>query len=1194
MKIKKLELCGFKSFMNKTTISFTEGVTAIVGPNGCGKSNIADAILWVLGEQSSKELRGRSMEDVIFYGTADHPSVSFAEISMTFTKEGVVLAPHFDKYPELMITRRLYRSGESEYYINKIPCRLKDISELFMDTGIGSHSYSFIKQGRVEELTNMKPEERRFIIEEAAGITKYKSRRREAERKMESTNQNLLRISDILAEKQKQLNSLKRQADKANRYKRFREKIRNIELYLKKQENQKLSEDIERISRELTEKNDEILSLTSDIEAHDSKLVEQKRILLETENKVKEADKLLYEISSIIQKNESQISMSRQEIEMLEGSEERITEELAQLEEKIERTRNDVEELERVKTTLSAELEETETKLTELETVTTDLDRELRSIEHKMGTDQKEMLHCISENSRLHNNINYLENRRDEVDNKIFNLDMQMKTELDSLREIETEQFSVRSKLDDKEKELGEIEGRIQGNEALTTELNTEKEKLESNLVSSKEKLTDLQTVHYGLELLEKKHEGFKSGIKSILESYDEQDAAGEKPRLVVDSIRVDEKMEGAISSLLEDRLQGLLTENRDKVFHYVDYLQSKNTGPASFLLPSESTGASSHLPGEFASRTMGAVCDFVSFTDAPKHENAIRNLFERAYVVSDLNTAIDLHRANPDFDFITPSGEKVDRSGIISVGSTSDPKMNILERRREMERLKAEIETTRKENTRLETEIRSLSEKISTTEEERKVLQADSETCKNSRNEILRELDTVHFEIKRLNEKKSVLEMDKFNFEKEISGLEKDLENSRARLEENQSLKQQLDDRLDSSKKESYDLKQQLDEKNADFTQVKIRKAQITEKLENTYNYYNTKNAEIGEMDTRITHLKNELENTIATRNSDKDKIAGLERELEENIEKKKGAEENVDSLQQQYSTEHDRISDIEDSLKNIRENRDACKETMSSIQIRQTETNMKQTGLKEKIFEKYQVDVSLFEHEEDFIKGYKKETEPELLEAMELDFETISRKLEKMGEVNMAALSEYQETKENFDFIVSQQSDLQDTLKNLQQTIDKIDRESRTLFMNTFTTVNNFFKKIFPAMFNGGRAELVMTNPTNWLESGIEIIAQPPGKKLQSLNHLSGGEKAMTSVSLIFALFQNKPSPFCLLDEVDAPLDDSNIDKYNQIIRKMSTGTQFIIVTHNKRTMEVGDTLYGVTMEKKGISKIVSVKVA
>ncbi len=1183
MKLKRLEILGFKSFMEKVSLDFSDGISAIVGPNGCGKSNIVDAIRWVMGEQNARLLRGKKMEDVIFNGSEHAAPVNMSEVSLVMVNDGTGFPGSYSECHEVNITRRVFREGESEYLINGVPCRLLDVREFFMDTGIGSRAYSLIEQNSVSGMVEAKPEDRRRYIEEAAGIVKYKSRKEAAIRKMESTRENLTRLNDIFREVKTQLNSTSRQAKRAEKYKNLKQELKEAEISLALQSYSGLLLQ----ENELKKTRDELLArgdtLRAELENRQSNLDELKVDLLAGNNRISSLQDEIYKIKSDISAREQQIEFSRVRLAQLAQQKERLTAELKAIREQRKSIQEEI-------TTLKFSLDNSEgdtagirdnisrlqSQADQLKAAETDIYREY---------EDKKVKHVdiLTENARIRNALSSI------------------------LKSIE----DLRKRSEKDTRELDEIRKSIEAsrrNSALAGEsLQQDGEKL-NELVSLEEALVDrtgeLDDLFH--ELGEKVQEcredmGRKSsrllslrefqeeflwcqeGTRSIMKSYRERGFTCEGLYgLVADHIEVPSHCETAVEAVLGEKLQYVITKSQEDGIRAIDFLKSKSNGRGSFIpLEVRTNGSGKGTLPEGAER----ILDLISIKD--NFEGIAECLLGDVYLIPDLHSAVGLWRRNGfQGTLVTPEGDIVNPHGILTGGKGGNGDAGLLKNKRDIAGLEKEIagltgELNATNDQREETKL-----EIAESEQRLKELRSSVRELELKISSGKKDLERFENEMKWLGQRESVLAFSRENLEKEETESNLKIAELKEKLSGLEISEQQTGSEISEGRVKWESIRRELEETERQLTEQKVLLASVEEKRESA-------NQSVMRLESALAQAAREIE-------SREDEITKGESLSDEISEKSKADQEQIHGTYSQCALleselekhredqklKEEGLSGREQEIQGIRKSLEQLNSDSNEKELNIRETGYRINALQTTVSERYSENI------QELASGFQGLSEEQVREKEET-LERLRRTVEEFGEVNLLALSEYEQQKERHDFLSTQITDLNASLDALQRTIARINRVSRQRFAETFEAVNACFKEVFPQMFPGGKGELRLTDESDMLETGVDIHLQIPGKRAQNVTLLSGGEKSMAAVALIFSILLYRPTPFSILDEVDAALDDANVNLFNNMLKNIANHSQIVLITHNKTTMEVANNLFGVTMEKQGISKLVSVTI-
>jgi chromosome segregation protein len=1186
MKIKKLEICGFKSFVDRTVLRFDHDVTCVVGPNGCGKSNVVDAIRWAMGEQSAKTLRGRGMDDVIFAGSETRGPVSFAEVTLTFDNADQTAPPEYNDYPEIAVTRRLDRSGNSEYIVNKVSVRLMDVTNLFLGTGVGrKSSYSIVEQGRIGLIVSAKPEDRRTLIEEAAGITKFKAKKKAAERKMDYTQQNLLRITDIIDEIQKTLTSLKRQAQKAERYKKYRAEIRDLELWVASHR-----------WLELTATHRVLRSQLSDVEARaegarfalklrEAELETERLALTTVEDQLSRSQGRAYEADNNLRLLESQIQHSsaqsqslrdreaaaQRELESLHTQREQLAGEAAAIGARLEALK-DAEQIEA--DTLSREglehdrrksaADEAERTLSQARQRLADADRRIARAEAALhGFEQRRQDH----RARLAR----MEGETRQLTERVAGFEQEASELRARLEGLRTDKDAVGGAREQLEEELGKLRSEITGSDERV-------EHLRGRLAEKRSRLRSLEEI-------QQRFEGVGAGVRAVMTGFGAKDEQKRVRGLVADRFECPPELTRALSAALGERLQYVVVSDLDAGVEAVRYLSEGRRGRAT-LIPSVPSGERGALAE--TSTEPGVVGRLFDLVRVAEEDRALaEHLLGDVLVVEDLEHARALHdRGQGRNLLVTRDGQVLGADGSLAGGDGEDAGAHLLDVKREIRELRDEVATLSSEMDSASAHHGSLRNAIAQR-------QAALESTRSDAHE--RELNLVKAErdLQRVEGSSRDAGARVESFAREMQAIEALLQgggdeelaarDERAAAEGDRA---RGADEVAAAEEVSRSRRSLVEEQAAVVTEVRVRAAEARQRFEGDRAAVERLQRSLTDLDAREGRLSNELVDFARNQGELAGQAARLREELGERSAEAMRLSDEVATLRASYDAERLALGNNEQMLREVRMQIDSDSKKLTEVGLAEREASLAIEHLLAGAFERHRVDVRRE------LTDYHDREIPDAATNARID--ELRQVVERMGEINLTAIEEYEERAKRHDYLAAQKLDLETALEQLDKAIRQMNRQSRTMFRDAFDEVNTRFKTMFPKMFGGGRAELRLTNPEDLLETGIDIIAQPPGKKLTSIELMSGGEKALTAVSLIFSLFSYRPSPFCLLDEVDAPLDEANVGRYCEMIRSMTDRSQFMLISHHKTTMQSADMLYGVTMETPGISKLVSVQMS
>jgi len=1180
MRIKSLEICGFKSFAERTKLTFGDGITGVVGPNGCGKSNIIDSIRWAMGEMSAKHLRGRAMQDVIFAGSDSRGPVGMAEVTLTFHNDGNV-PMEFMEYSEIGITRRLHRDGKTEYLINKVPCRLRDITDLFLGTGVGTRAYSIIEQGRIGFIVNSRPEDRRSLIEEVAGITKFKARKKAAERRMKSTEQNLSRVNDIIAELERQLASLKRQAQKAQRYKRLREEQRGLDLHRAShrvfgllEEQQECRELLHRLSQQVDDASRSIDSDEGLLEADKLKMLEVERNIQARQAVSSDADTKVVSMRRDIEHWSEQLTEARNRIatarthqrdtnsRLEQSSGERVTL-VGQLDELENNSGGDQDRLE----TLTARVEGLQQRLTTS-------DREVESLR----TRAVELVHHAAQQRAR---ISGLEKQK--VDTQRFTENLLVEqSELSQLcadARIKHEELVGRD--DALGSQLNEWRESLNKSHGLFKEVSGRVGLLMEQLNALNGRLTKRSSRLQSLEEIARSLEGYSEGVKALMGPEGETVLEGVKA-LVTDILSVPADYEVAVEAALGERLQYLVVQDLEVAQAAVKWLKEGESGRGGFIpLKTKHPASSLDVKGP---GVIGTALDLVTYD--PAYSDIARSLLSNVVFVENIEAARNnlgalQNSQNSSGRLVTLEGEILESSGVM-VGGTAEGG-GLLASKREIRELKDEVIL-------IEAELKDTGEKQESLEQERLQLEIDIQqldkevrAAEIEKVELTKDRETARIELRRLSERSEVLEYELEARRDEGINIAQELAEAKESAEQAEAGQRDSEEQVSTVLAQRSGLVEELEIHSEDLTALKVTIASREERLSAMKSAIDRLSMNQSEQQDRLGQDELSIAEGEALIAELSERLEIGHEDIGELVERAQNLRDAVSQARQKYEEKRQKFNEIEQALRDRRRNSSSLQGTVNEERMRLQRLEMEQQRLCDQILERH--DVMLMEVAKDY------EGQPAPGAEAEARIEEIERLIKNMGSINLTAIDEHDEVSERHIFLTGQRDDLMEALGSLRKAINQINRTSRIRFKEAFEAVNEMFIKVFPRLFRGGRAELRLCDSDDLLECGVDIIAQPPGKKLQNVGLLSGGEKALTATALVFSIFLIKPTPFCVMDEVDAPLDDANVGRFNEMLREISKVSQFIVITHNKQTMSHLDRLYGITMEEPGMSKVVSV---
>ena len=1179
MYLKRLELQGFKSFADKTILELRPGITTVIGPNGSGKSNISDAIRWVLGEQSMKSLRGTKSLDIIFAGTQNRKSLGFAEASLVFDNSDGALPIEFT---EVTVTRKIYRSGETGYYINKTPCRLKDVLELFMDTGIGKDGYSIIGQGKIDEILSNKSEDRRHIFEEAAGIVKYRSRKEEAEKKLEHTKLNLLRINDIISEIEGNLGPLQTQSEKAKKYLNLREELKNIEVGLFVYNIEKYKENLQQIVQDIDIMQSQCNDEEGKLERVKILKEELKSSIDEITEQIENMSNLGFESQKEIEQLNSDINVAKTRITNNNENSVRFTDEIQEQNEKIQELKQELEQKEAKKDNLKQNKEKFEKELNEkqeeLAKITEKLSAKELEIEGykqtvEQNTDKKYELQ--SEINAQEINFQNYEKRQNQIKQEIQTTISELDNTRMNKEEISKGFYESENKKNKAQKSLEEVAKQKQ-------EANQKIKSFESNIniLSS-----DMRIKESRLKFLietEKEKEGYIKSVKSLLKDCENiKDLGKGMHGVLANIIEVPDELETAIEMCLGASLQNIVTDTEEDAKKLVEHLRKNNLGRASFLPVASVKGKKLEKLKGNESGVIGIASDLVKFNK--KYEQIILNLLGRTVIVDNMDTAIKVAKQNGyTFRIVTKDGDLINPSGAITGGSVAKKTVNILGRGKEIEKLEKEIKNIKAKIQKLEEEkeeyeqsIEGILELSANLEKELQEIDITYATEKQKMISIDENIQKLQNRLNKLKEEQKNLETLK---QEAIEQKEKIQEETQKITNQNEELSKLISEFAELNK----DDQKYIDDLNFDITNLKISVSSFNESEASIQEIQERINQELNNAKTSIENKNNQIEQIKVDNENLEKSIQETLNKIEEIKQKVNNSSSEIEKMKQERTQKSEKLSKQEDEITSKFKIIEDLKSQLVKLDVKKTKVEEDINTIINKMWEEYELTPNN-------IEGYAK---PENVALTQKRVNNIRTEIRDLGSVNVDSIEEYKNLKDRYDFMSEQRLDLENTMSKLRKVITYMTQIMKEQFREKFKIINKNFGEVFAELFGGGKASLNLEDEENILECGIEITVQPPGKKLQNMMLLSGGEKAFTAIALLFAILKINPAPFCVLDEIEAALDDVNVFRYADYLKKFTEHTQFLVITHRKGTMEAADTVYGVTMEESGISKLLSMK--
>lgn len=1180
MFLKSIEIRGFKSFADKTELTFEKGITAVVGPNGSGKSNISDAVRWVLGEQSVRSLRGDKMEDVIFAGTQFRKPVGLAQVSLTLDNSDSQL--DID-YSNVTISRRLYRSGESEYLINNTSCRLKDVQQLFMDTGIGKEGYSIIGQGKIDAILSGKTEERRKLFEEAAGIVKFKTRKEEAEKRLDSTDQNLIRISDILSTYEERLEPLMNESDKAKRFLKLFEELKSKEVSIIIDSITKVEEKTKGLHEELDELQVKVVKTTEE-KIHFKKDVEILNDRFEKfEHKSQEEKQLFYDNKIIHQNDISQINILHERIENLEKVIDKTTNESSiihkdLIELKCNNTKA-VDSLNNIKNT-QMEIDE-EIKLEETKIKSIQGNIEIESNEIKSLKEEKQ--NNINQNMETSNSLLILNNNIDISKNRINMLKNTIEDLFNSITLNDTTKITLESEMKEVWDKIIQCKSKLDENKIKISNLQNILVIDEKNMKNCSFKINKAEANFNVLTILEKKHEGYNKSVKNLMQNVNEGRIGSLNECFVLgEIIKVEKYLEVAVEIALGGTISHIITKDEIVARTLINYLKANKLGRATFLPLNIIKGRKITIDNETKSNPgfVGIASELIGYNE--KFSEVMVFILGRTIICKDMDSALYISKCNNHrIKIVTLSGEVINVGGSLTGGSVYTKTSSIIGRKREIVELDKDILAFKKENLIYVEKIK----------------QGKSEIL-SFNNENLNLREKIHFENIEVTKKEAKinsiaddinrLKNNSKNLDNEKSSENSKLKQGHIEIVEKSTLvskfvhaKDEIEQNLNKIEFKLKDKLQEIDNIKEVITGAKIRKAQIYETIHNKDSEIKRLNEDILSYNEKIIIYSKEIEEAIKNKETSICSIQSREKKANEIMITIEKMEKNFENYEIQRIKIKDNIKTNVGQFDDVTLILEKTEKSLYKCQLGLAKVNMEKDNYYKKLNEDFELtyaEALIFKKEIDDIHKLKKE------------IATLKEAITLLGKINVSAIEEYKEVKEKYTFMNGQKEDLVSAKNELLTVISGMTQKMKKIFAENFIILRQNFNETFMELFKGGSADLILTEGDE-LTAKIEINVQPPGKKLQNISLMSGGEKVLSAIALLFAILKMKPTPFCILDEIEAALDDANVVRYAEFLKRFADNVQFIIITHRKGTMEAGDVLYGVTMEEKGVSKIVSI---
>lgn len=1173
-----MDVVGFKSFAERIGVDFVPGVTAVVGPNGSGKSNITDAIRWVLGEQSAKSLRGAKMEDIIFAGSDSRKPLNFAEVTLTLENEDQFLPID---YQEVSVTRRVYRSGDSEFFINKQSCPLKDIVDLFMDSGLGREAFSIISQGRVEEILNSKAEERRTIFEEAAGVLKYKTRKKKAEGKLSETQENLNRVNDIIHELEGQVEPLKIQASIAKDYLQQKEELEKIEVALTVYEIEDLHEKWEQLSTQLENHKQGEMQLSSTLQTKEAKVVEMREQIAALDESINDLQTVLLHASEELEKLEGRKEVLKERKKNAKQNKEQLEKNIQTLSLKIDELTREKAEQEEVAAALENEAAEIEVTLVEKQN---QLKLFSENIEETIESLKSDYIEILNQQATYKNELQNVEAQLGQQDHRSKRLEEDNEKYLEERRLIENKRAGILAKLSEVQKELEQQVHIFRNEQNKLENLRNQYDKQEKTLYQAYQYLQKAKSRKDMLEEMEDDYSGFFQGVKEILKARDSKLSGIEGA--IAELIQVPKEYEVAIETALGGAMQHVVVANEESGRQAIQYLKKNSFGRATFLplnvIKGKSLSYQQQQSISMHPAYVGIAAELIRHDE--KYSQVVSSLLGNVVITKDLKGANEMARVlQYRCRFVTLDGDVVNAGGAMTGGALKQKSSSLLSRKGELEELIAKLGEMEQQTAVKEEQVKQVKSNIQAQEAHLDELRRNGEELRLLEQSIKGELREVELEEKNMNEKLTLYDMNisQYGEEKEkLTARKEELTNLLAVSEKEKAkldkeitiLTEQKNSQISSKEalvEEISELKVMLAAKNEQSRNAREKLAKTMFELEENKETYATISEDLQLLSSEMTDStsgEEHLEEAANRKAQDKNETMKL-----------------ISARREERLQLHNQVEDAELEVKELKRQHKGIIGILKDEEVKLTRLDVELENRLARLREEY-----LLSYE-----GAKEEYSLTIpVDEARKKVKLIKLAIEELGTVNLGAIEEYERVSERYEFLLEQKNDLQEAKDTLFQVIGEMDEEMKKRFEQTFYGIRSHFESVFQALFGGGRADLRLTDPDDLLNTGVEIVAQPPGKKLQNLGLLSGGERALTAIALLFSILKVRPVPFCILDEVEAALDEANVHRFSQYLKRYSHETQFIVITHRKGTMEGADVLYGVTMQESGVSKLVSVR--
>ncbi len=1183
MRLEKIVLNGFKSFADKTEFNFETPITAIVGPNGCGKSNVVDAVKWVLGEQSVKSLRSGQMADVIFGGSTSRKPLGAAEVSLVLSNpEGIGKRQLDVDCDQVEVTRKIYKSGESEYRINGKICRLRDVRELFMDTGVGTKAYSILEQGQIDYLVNASKTDRRSIFEEAAGISKYKAHKKEALRKLERTEQNLLRLADILGEVEKRLRSVKLQAGKARNYLQYSQRLKELQMNYSLVEYDKILNSFKEKEETLGSISEQFGILASEVAQNDSLISTLGEEIIETEHKLNQAGNNLVAVRSKIEQYVQRIEFLRTRVTELQQRKVSAQEKIEKLQEQMNLFEKNSSQYKNELASCEKLIKEKSSEIEELQEIIKEVNTECASLEASLDDEKSGIIDIVRRTAQLHNEVQSISIYRNNLSSQKERLAGRAQTAREELEELLTEKAQHDARLSDIEKVIEDLTNSLESKRSKVDELSNFISEDNKRLAQSKEARSAISSELAILTDMERRCEGLKPGVKSILQTRSANPGKFDYVEgMLAEMVTTDVEYAGAVEAALEGLTDALVTnstvrmledkEEIEKIDGRVDFICMDQIGP--FMDKNNWM--------EFPS-VKGRLVEFVKFDN--KYAPLVWKLLGKTLIVDSIKDAIDLlGKVDGQCNFVTLKGELLGADGIIKLGPLGKA-TGLISRKSRLRQLQEAIDNISAEIASLENQIERNTQAREHLEKLCKDLRTSIYEANTEKMQVGSKHEITEQNIRRLRQEEPLLASEIDMLAEQIAQSVQKEYDSKQKLQELEEVNEQRTKQIELLERqfaEKREYRQTLENR---LTDLKIALGQVVEQRKASQQIIESMQRQIQENNSAGQAARNEINNCIQQLTGAQRDILNCEAGVSGLFIEKENSQRISRTLQVQIEKLVSQREEAEEILKTKRTAKEQAEQRINELKIEIGQLEVRKQDLVERVRDQLQIDI---------VESYQNYTRTEVdWEQIKEEINDLRSKIERLGNVNVDAIEEQETLETRQEFLSSQVQDLNSSRGQLQQLINRLNTKSRDKFQDTFNEIRGNFQEIFRKLFGGGKADIMLEEADDILEAGVEIIAKPPGKETRSISLLSGGEKSMTALALLFAVFKSKPSPFCFLDEVDAALDEANNERFNMLIQEFQKDTNFVVITHSKRTMSIAGVLFGVTMQIRGVSKKISVR--